>query len=212
MILTVLLHPPPPVKYPLKPAYSEDDAERHNLPRGSASRLLSACIGLLPTFISDQSHNHRVEVEEEHQQVESQFDKRLLLVDIEFAENLGRVEEVVLLHDPIIPTCQYAAVFSPSCIHHSTLPANFGGIDVDDSLLHIPPQKRQIQNQRQPIPIDQKQHRQESMHGGFRDDVHVEAVAQVDRVDVVAFEIRVHDGEEDLEEEVHCVEQDGEEE
>ena len=50
------------------------------------------------------------------------------------------------------------------------------------------------------------------MHAGFGDDVHVEAVAQVDGVDVVAFEVAVHDGEEDLEEEVHGVEEDGEEE
>jgi hypothetical protein len=46
----------------------------------------------------------------------------------------------------------------------------------------------------------------------FRHDVHVEAVAQVDRVDVVAFEIGVHDCEEDLEEEVDGIEEDGEEE
>lgn len=50
------------------------------------------------------------------------------------------------------------------------------------------------------------------MHAGFRDDVHVETVAQINRVEVVAFEVGVHDGEEDLEEEVHCVEQDREEE
>jgi hypothetical protein len=47
---------------------------------------------------------------------------------------------------------------------------------------------------------------------GFGDDVHVEAVAEVDGVDVVAFKVRVHDGEEDLQEEVDGVEEDGEEE
>ena len=36
------------------------------------------------------------------------------------------------------------------------------------------------------------------MDGGFGDDVGVEAVAEVDGVDVVAFEVRVHDREEDL--------------
>jgi len=50
------------------------------------------------------------------------------------------------------------------------------------------------------------------VHAGFGDDVHVEAVAEVDRVDVVAFEVRVHDGEEDLQEEVDGVEEDCEEE
>ena len=47
------------------------------------------------------------------------------------------------------------------------------------------------------------------MDTGFGDDVHVEAIAEVDGVDVVAFEVRVHDGEEDLQEEVHGVEEDG---
>lgn len=50
------------------------------------------------------------------------------------------------------------------------------------------------------------------MDTGLRHYVHVQAVAQVDRVDVVAFQIRVHDGEEDLEEEVDGIEEDGEEE
>ena len=50
------------------------------------------------------------------------------------------------------------------------------------------------------------------MDTGLGDDVHVEAVAQVDRVDVVAFQVRVHDGEEHLQEEVDGIDQDGEEE
>lgn len=50
------------------------------------------------------------------------------------------------------------------------------------------------------------------MNAGFWDNVHVEAVAEIDRVDVVAFEIGVHDGEEDLEEEIDRIEEDREEE
>jgi hypothetical protein len=50
------------------------------------------------------------------------------------------------------------------------------------------------------------------MEASFGDDVHVEAVAEVDGVDIVAFEVRVHDGEEDLQEEVDGIEEDGEEE
>lgn len=46
------------------------------------------------------------------------------------------------------------------------------------------------------------------MDAGFRDDVHVEAVAEVDGVDVVAFQVAVHDGEEDLQEQVYRVEED----
>lgn len=50
------------------------------------------------------------------------------------------------------------------------------------------------------------------MDASFWDNVHVEAVAEVDRVDVVAFEVGVHDGEEDLQEEVDGIEKDGEQE
>jgi len=50
------------------------------------------------------------------------------------------------------------------------------------------------------------------MNAGFGHDVHVEAVAEVDGVDVVAFQVRVHDGEEDLQEEVDGIEKDGEQE
>lgn len=46
----------------------------------------------------------------------------------------------------------------------------------------------------------------------FGNNVHVQAVTQVNGVDVVAFEVRVHDGEEDLEEEVDRIEEDCEEE
>jgi hypothetical protein len=77
-------------------------------------------------------------------------------------------------------------------------------------LLPIPSQERQVQQERQPISINQEQNRKEGVYSRFRDDVHVEAVAEVDGVDVVAFEVGVHDGEEDLEEEVDGIEEDGE--
>lgn len=66
------------------------------------------------------------------------------------------------------------------------------------------------------------------MNGGFGDDVGVQTVAKIDRVDVIAimqglvrsvgvlgrvplpFQITVHDGEEDLQEEVDCIDEDGE--
>ena len=49
------------------------------------------------------------------------------------------------------------------------------------------------------------------MDTGLGDDVHVQAVAEIDGVDVVAFQVGVHDGEEDLQEQVDGVEEDGEE-
>jgi hypothetical protein len=53
-------------------------------------------------------------------------------------------------------------------------------------LLCVPSQQRQVQDKRHPISVDQEQNSQESMYGSFRDDVGVETVAEIDRVDVVA--------------------------
>ena len=46
-------------------------------------------------------------------------------------------------------------------------------------------QKRQIQYQRNPVAIDQKEDGEEGVNGGFRDDVGVESIAEVDGVNVV---------------------------
>lgn len=81
---------------------------------------------------------------------------------------------------------------------------------IENILFPIPSHQWQIQQQRQPVPVDQEERREECVDAGFRHDVHVEAVAEVDGVDVVAFEVRVHDGEEDLQEQVDGVEEDGE--
>jgi hypothetical protein len=81
-----------------------------------------------------------------------------------------------------------------------------------DVLLRVPSQERQVENERHPVSVDQEQDGQECVDTGLRDDVHVEAVAQVDRVDVVAFQVRVHDGEEHLQEEIDGIEQNREEE
>lgn len=54
----------------------------------------------LPRLVPDQGHDHGVEVEEEHEQVEAELDEGLLLVHVQLAEDLGRVEEVLVLEDP----------------------------------------------------------------------------------------------------------------
>lgn len=98
----------------------------------------------------------------------------------------------------------------------------------DDVLLDVPSQEREVEDQRQPIPVDEKQEGQETVYGSLGDDVGVQAVAEVDGVDVVAtigvwsakerrgrlgagsswripFQIAVHNGEEDLQEQVDGV-------
>jgi hypothetical protein len=53
------------------------------------------------------------------------------------------------------------------------------------SLLCVPGHERQIQDERHPVSVDQEQESQKSVYGGFGDDVGVETVAEIDRVDVV---------------------------
>ena len=74
-------------------------------------------------LITDQGNNHAVEVEEEHEEVEAKLDEGFLntissqslhcglrlgnptdlLVHVQLAENLGRIQKVLVLVDPICP-------------------------------------------------------------------------------------------------------------
>ena len=52
-------------------------------------------------LVSDESNNHAVEVEEEHEQVETKLDEGLLLVHVQLPEDLRGVEQVLVLEDPV---------------------------------------------------------------------------------------------------------------
>ena len=54
------------------------------------------------------------------------------------------------------------------------------------SLLDVPSKERQVQNQGKPVTVDKEQKGQEPVDRDFREDVCVQAVAEVDGVDVVA--------------------------
>lgn len=54
------------------------------------------------------------------------------------------------------------------------------------NLLRIPCQQWQVEKKCNPIPVDEEEECQEGMNGGFRDDIRVETVAEVDWVDVIA--------------------------
>lgn len=95
-------------------------------------------------------------------------------MDIQLPENLGGVEEMSVVDDP-------ARVSLFLC--HNIYPPESG---VEHPLLDVPAEERQVKNQRNPVAVDQEQEGQESVDGDFRDDVLVEAVAEVNRVDVVA--------------------------
>lgn len=55
----------------------------------------------LTPLVSDKSDDHGVEVEEEHQQVEAELDEGFLLVHVQLPEDLGSVEQVLVLEDPV---------------------------------------------------------------------------------------------------------------
>ena len=59
------------------------------------------CTHLTP-LVPDKSDDHRVEVEEEHKQVETKLDEGLLLVHVELPEDLRGVEQVLVLEDPTV--------------------------------------------------------------------------------------------------------------
>jgi hypothetical protein len=161
------------------------------------------CTHLTP-LVPDQSDDHRVEVEEEHQKVETKLDERLLLVHVELPEDLRGIEQVLVLEDPVIEL-----VFARPYCQSRYSRAGTRGMYV---LLRVPGQEGQVKDKRHPVAVDQEQDGQESVDTGLGDDVHVQAVAEIDRVDVVAFQVRVHDREKHLQEEVDGIEQDREEE
>ena len=68
------------------------------------------------------------------------------------------------------------------------LPEDLGRVQqmgVVDNLLDIPGDEWQVQNQWQPVSVDQEEERQEGVDGGFRNNVGVETIAKVDGVDIV---------------------------
>jgi hypothetical protein len=57
-------------------------------------------------------------------------------------------------------------------------------------LLGVEGQERQVEKNSNPVAIDDEQEGQESVDGGFGDNVGVETVAKVDRVDIVTVKRR----------------------
>jgi hypothetical protein len=66
-----------------------------------------------------------------------------------------------------------------SCCAHKHF---VGGLS---SLLCIECQQGQIQEQGDPVSVDQEQERQEGMYGGFGNNVGIQTIAQVDRIDII---------------------------
>lgn len=96
--------------------------------------------------------------------------KRYLFVNIQFSENLSGIEQVLIIQNPTESPCQ-----SMSQVSKFEL----------DLLLCVESQERQVQQQCQPVSVDQKEESQECVNGSFGNDVGVEAVAEIDGIDIV---------------------------
>ena len=70
------------------------------------------CTHLTP-LVPDKSDDHRVEVEEEHQKVETKLDERLLLVHVELPEDLRRVQKMLVFEDPVTVSIALFPCHSP---------------------------------------------------------------------------------------------------
>lgn len=101
------------------------ESKADHVAAAARSRLgvsLSAWFGSssLVRLVADEGDDHAVEVEEEHDEVEAELDegflklvsaacksgrkvgaRAYLLVDVELSENLGRVQKVLVLEDPV---------------------------------------------------------------------------------------------------------------
>lgn len=97
-----------------------------------------------------------------------------LLVNVELAEDLGSIKEVGVVDNPKVGALAVVGEDAPERRHEPSL------------LLNIPGEERQVEDQGQPVAVNQEQEREKTVDGGFRNDVGVETVAEVNGVDVVA--------------------------
>ena len=91
---------------------------------------------------------------------------------IQLAEDLGRVQEMGVVEDPAQRVSEEPDVSAR-------------GLNAGPLLLDIPGEQRYVEDEGHPVSVDQEHEREESVDGNFGDDVGVEAVAEIDGVDVV---------------------------
>lgn len=92
---------------------------------------------------------------------------------VQLPEDLRRVQEMLVVIDPV--------VLASACITPNPVTEHKCG----HPLLRVECQEWQIEHNGQPIAVDDEQERQERMDGGFGNDIGIQAVTEVDRVDIV---------------------------
>lgn len=107
-------------------------------------------------------------------------------------ENLRCVKQMRVIVNPSKKKSRSSVSQSSSKPNYRNVSSRYHRVDQERSiLLSVKDDQWQVQNQRHPVSINKEQRSQESVHSGFGDDVGIEAVAEIDGVDVVAFQIRV---------------------
>jgi hypothetical protein len=107
-------------------------------------------------------------------------------VNIELSENLSGIEKMGVIDDSNSKLVKK---------NHTTAPLHWWPCERGKALtdiyllLDVKYHKWQVQNKGHPVSVDKEKERQESMNGGFGDNVRVDTIAKIDRVDVVTVRI-----------------------
>lgn len=112
-----------------------------------------------------QSDDHAVEVEEEHDKVEAELDEGFFFVHVQFPEYLRCVEEMLVVEDPV----SLMLARGTQLVRCSD--GERGGMR--SSLFRIVGKQRQIQDQSDPVSVDQEERCEEGVDSGFGNDVGV---------------------------------------
>lgn len=179
--------------YPSSLSDLEVKVQMHGPSSDTAHHSTRSRQGSLMRFVADQGHNHAVQVEEEHQEVETQFDERFLHrlvthICVRKQKKKGNTPSCARSACGRSPSHPADAGSRRSWNRQLSVPrGRFRGVreHQDHVLLRIKCQQRQVQHNRNPVSIDDKQEGQEPMDRGFGDNVGVQTVAEVNRVDVV---------------------------
>ena len=93
-------------------------------------------------------------------------------MDVELPEDLCRIKEMLVLENPTVRTNVRRTSTQQSVCYISVL-------------LCVVSHERQVQENGKPVSVDHEEEGQDGMYGGFGDDVGVEAIAQIDRVNII---------------------------
>jgi len=78
-------------------------------------------------------------------------------------------------------------------------------VGIVHNLLDIPPQQGSVEDYGNPISVNEKEEGKEAVYGSLGYDVRVQSVAELNRVDIIALQVAIHYGKEDLQKQIHRI-------